>query len=257
MAMIGIDKISNWDTVPSNSNWVTTSSSPTLNLCDMTTATTTAWAYPPIGTSQENKEPKENKKDNLKGENKMKKSNNMFGKVENGLCRLSMNGGIAVKTSTGYKTYNLKKNRLTNCSNFVFDVGEEFFFIIPTNKVVPGDIILISGKPKCVINLDGNMISVINYEDSTIETILPERHIFMGNSYFYGKIISMFGNSVFEKEKGTNKIFKYMMISEMMNGSEKSGMLTYFMMSGIMDDIFDDLFDFEEDDKDEEEDVDE
>ena len=32
--------------------------------------------------------------------------NGMFGKVGSGMCRLSMNGGIAVKTNGGYKTYN-------------------------------------------------------------------------------------------------------------------------------------------------------
>ena len=45
--------------------------------------------------------------------------NGMFGKVGNGMCRLSMNGDIAVKTSTGYKTYNVKTGKLTNCNNFV------------------------------------------------------------------------------------------------------------------------------------------
>ena len=72
--------------------------------------------------------------------------NGMFGKVANGMCRLSMNGGIAVKTSNGYKTYNVEKKRLTNCDNFVFNIGEEFFFVIPTNKVAIGDIILVAGK---------------------------------------------------------------------------------------------------------------
>ena len=76
----------------------------------------------------------------------MEMFNGMFGKVASGMCRLSMNGGIAVKTSGGYKTYDLKTNKLTNCSNFVFNVGEEFFFVIPTNKVNPGDIIIASGK---------------------------------------------------------------------------------------------------------------
>ena len=57
--------------------------------------------------------------------------NGMFGKVAPGMCRLSMNGGIAVKTDNGYKTYNIKTNRLTNCNNFVFNIGEEFFFVIP------------------------------------------------------------------------------------------------------------------------------
>ena len=108
--------------------------------------------------------------------------NGMFGKVASGMCRLSMNGGIAVKTNNGYKTYNVKTNRLTNCSNFVFNIGDEFFFVIPTNKVEPGDIILVAGKPRCVTKAEKNEITVINYEDSTVETILPERHVFMGNN---------------------------------------------------------------------------
>ena len=54
--------------------------------------------------------------------------NGLFGKIGPGMCRLSMSGGIAVKTSSGYKSYNVKTGKLTNCSNFVFDVGEEFFF---------------------------------------------------------------------------------------------------------------------------------
>lgn len=73
--------------------------------------------------------------------------NNMFGKIQNGMCRLSMDGLIAIKTSSGYKTYDTKTNKLQNCDNFVFDIGSDFFFVIPTNKVAVGDIILISGLP--------------------------------------------------------------------------------------------------------------
>lgn len=183
--------------------------------------------------------------------------NGMFGKVGNGMCRLSMNGGIAVKTSSGYKTYNIKSNKLTNCSNFVFDIGEEFFFVIPTNKVEKGDIILVNGKPKCVIEADKTKITVINYEDSTIDTILPERHVFMGNTYFYGKIVSMFGSDVVKGKKGTNNIFKYMMLSQMMKGDNSStgismngnngmsAMLPLMMMGGNMGDMFDGMFDFD------------
>lgn len=183
--------------------------------------------------------------------------NGMFGKIGNGMCRLSMNGGIAVKTSTGYKTYNIKTNKLTNCSNFVFDIGEEFFFVIPTNKVEKGDIILVNGKPKCVIEVDKTKITVINYEDSTIDTILPERHVFMGNTYFYGKIVSMFGSDIVKGKKGTNNIFKYMMLSQMMKGDNSlsgmsmggnngmSAMLPLMMMGGNMGDMFDGMFDFD------------
>lgn len=179
--------------------------------------------------------------------------NGMFGKVAPGMCRLSMSGGIAVKTSDGtYKNYNLKTQRLTNCSNFVFDIGEDFFFVIPTNKVEKGDIILVSGKPKCVIGVEDNQIKVINYEDSTIDTILPERHIFMGNTYFYGKIISMFGQDVFKGKKGTNKIMQYMMMSEMLKGNNSSNngmssMLPFMLMgnSSGFGDMFSGMFDFD------------
>ncbi len=182
--------------------------------------------------------------------------NGMFGKIGEGMCRLSMDGGIAIKTSSGYKTYNIKTNRLTDCTNFVFDIGEECFFLIPTNKVSKGDIILVAGKPKCVIEADKNKITVINYEDSTIDTILPERHIFMGNTYFYGKIVSMFGDS-FSKKNGMNKIMSYMMMSEMMkgkgaNGNGMSNLLPLMMMSGGKN-MFEDMFNFDIDEDETEE----
>lgn len=184
--------------------------------------------------------------------------NGMFGKVAPGMCRLSMNGGIAVKTSNGYKTYNMKTGRLTNCDSFVFNIGEEFFFVIPTNKAEPGDILLVAGKPKCVIEAEKNKLTVINYEDSTVETILPERHVFMGNTYFYGKIVSMFGSDFIKGKKGTNKIMQYMMMSEMMKGnSGDSGnvmntMLPLMMMGGNMGSIFDGMFDFDDNEEDKE-----
>ena len=34
--------------------------------------------------------------------------NGLFGKVANGMCRISMNGDIAIKTSQGYKTYDVE-----------------------------------------------------------------------------------------------------------------------------------------------------
>lgn len=174
--------------------------------------------------------------------------NGMLGKVCHGMCRLSMNGDIAVKTNNGYKTYNIKTGRLVNCSNFVFDIGEDFFFVLPTNKVKPGDIILVSGKPKCVVEVEKNGIKVINYEDSTLETILPERHILMGNTYFYGKIVSMFGNNL-KGGKGINHMMKYMMLSEMMkdkNGISGNNLLPLMMMgNGGFDGIFDGMFDFD------------
>jgi len=175
--------------------------------------------------------------------------------VDNGMCRLSMNGNIAVKTSNGYKSYNMKEGRLVNCANFVFPMGDEMFFIIPTNKVEQGDIIIVAGLPKCVLKKDSGTITVINYEDSTVETILPERHIFMGETYFYGKVVSMFGEDITGGgKKSMNKIMKFMMMSEMMKGfggnSQNNAManiMPYMMMSGgSMGDLFSGIFDFGE-----------
>lgn len=200
-----------------------------------------------------------NKKENNEMNNSMSSNSmfdsfkGMFGKVDAGMCRLSMNGHIAVKTSNGYKSYNMKEGRLVNCANFVFPMGDEMFFIIPTNKVEAGDIIIVAGFPKCVLKKDAGTITVINYEDSTVETILPERHIFMGEAYFYGKVVSMFGEDIIGGgKKSMNKIMKFMMMSEMMKGlggnSQNNAManiMPYMMMSGeSMGDLFSGIFDF-------------
>ena len=173
----------------------------------------------------------------------------MFGKTEPGKCRLTMNGGIAVQCSNGqYKTYNVKKGTLTNVTNFCFNIGDEMFFVIPTNKVEVGDIILVGGKPKCVIEATKKTIKVIDYENSEIREVVPERHIFMGSTYFYGKIVSMFGNA-FKNGKGMGNILKMMMLQQMMGGKDggNSGLGNMFAMSMMMggkDNPFEGMFDF-------------
>lgn len=146
-----------------------------------------------------------------------------FGKIENGLVRLGMNGQLAVKIGGDYKYYNPKTKRLVNCDNFVFDVGSEFFFVIPTNKVKTGDIILVGSpaKPAYVLapETDGE-IKILSYEDSSIKHILPERHTFLGETYMYSKIVSFLGNKAFDK----NTLFKFMMMNSLFGGKGGSGM---------------------------------
>lgn len=190
-------------------------------------------------------------------ENLQNTFNGLFGKVAPGMCRITMNGNIAVKCSKGYKTYNVSKGTLTNVTNFCFNIGDEMFFVIPTNKVQVGDIILVDGKPKCVIEANKKVINVIDYENSEIRQVIPERHIFMGSVYFYGKIVSMFGNS-FKKGKGLGNIMKMMMFSQMMGGTgDKSGlgqmMAMSMFMGGEMSNPFDGMFDFSEDFEEEDE----
>lgn len=176
--------------------------------------------------------------------------NGMFGKIAPNMCKLAMDGGIAVKTSNGYKKYNLKTSRLVNCDSFVFPTPDnmEMFFVIPTNKVKRGDIILVNGTPRCVTAVNKDTISVVNYENSTAETVIPERHIFMGNTYFYGKIVSLFGGDMLKGKDGMNNIMKYMIMSEMMKGSAggdngMSAMLPLMVMNGGMGDMFSGMFD--------------
>ena len=209
----------------------------------------------------------------------------MFGMLAPGMCRISMDGNIAVKTTNGYKAYSKKTGRLVNCGSFVFDIGSEFFFLVPTNKVRTGDIILVNGSPRYVLKAEKNLITVINYEDSTVDTVIPERHVLIGNAYFYGKIVSMFGQDFAGGKKGFRKIMKYKMLSEMMNGlgNQKAAdgqpanngfnpmaqimggggnpmmqaMLTMMMFGGgNMDNLFDDMLSFGDEDEDDDGDED-
>lgn len=185
-------------------------------------------------------------------ENIQNSFNGLFGKIAPGMCRLTMNGNIAVKCANGYKSYNIKKGTLTNVTNFCFNVGDEMFFVIPTNKVEVGDIILVQGKPKCVTEVNKKVITVIDYENSEVRQVVPERHVFMGSTYFYGKIISMFGNS-FKGGKGLGNIMKMMMFSQMMGGNNGNNgtmgnigqMMAMSMFMGGGSNPFEGIFDFQ------------
>ena len=170
--------------------------------------------------------------------------NGMFGKVQSGMCRVSMNGDIAIKTSNGYKTYNVDTGALVNCDDFAFDIGQDFFFIIPTNKVQKGDIILSAGKPCCVIEERPNELKVLRYEDGAIINVALEFHTFLGKQYFYGKVVSMFGNLA--NDNSMNNMMKYMIMSEMFKGNNTTNSMLPMMMfmNKGFDNIFDGMFDF-------------
>ena len=204
--------------------------------------------------SREEKDNQENQEEKTMMNTNM--FNGIFGKIAPGMCRLSMSGKVAIKTSNGYKAYDARTNRLTNCDNFAFDIGEDFFFIIPTNKVERGDIILAGGKPRCVLEVGKNEIKTFCYEDSSISTIVPEHHMFMGKNYFYGKIISMFGEmGKGGSNKGIKQMMKFMMLKEMMGGNGNNGagnlgnMIPMMaMMGGFGGGFFDGMFDFADED---------
>lgn len=180
--------------------------------------------------------------------------NGLFGKVGAGMCRLDMHGRTAVKTSNGYKTYDLKTKRLVNCAQFCFDIGDEMFFVIPTSEVEVGDIILVNRTPRCVVGVKDDSITVIDYENSEIKQIVPERHVFMGNTYFYGKIVSLMGGMFDGAEGGFENILKFKMMSSMLgsnkggglfggSGDGLNGVLPFMLLSGKGGDMFSGMFD--------------
>lgn len=193
-------------------------------------------------TSKENKENKE--------EDNMDFMKDMFGPVKDGLCRLSMDGNIAIKANGGYRAYEPKTGSFVNCDNFVFDIGDEMFFVIPTNDIKVGDIIIAgtgeARAPRYVLKVEDNRIEAINYKNGTVEVIVPERHMFMGNIYFYGKIVSLFGNGAAIGGDGNinaENVMKYMMMSQMLKGGGNGGngmnpMAMMLMMNGGFGDMF-------------------
>lgn len=177
--------------------------------------------------------------------------NGMFKPVSNGCCKMSMDGQIAVKTSTGYKTFDINKNRLVNCDNFAFDMNG-MFWVVPTFKVAKGDIIMVNGKPRAVIEVKDTYIETFSYEDSTIDKVIPEFHIWMGKTYCYGKIVSPIA-SMTKSNDGMSGLMKMMMFSQMFgnNNGNSSSMNGFnpmiFMLMGkdfSMGDMFGDMFNF-------------
>ena len=144
--------------------------------------------------------------------------NGMFKPVARGYCKISMDGKIAVRTASGYKTFDIKKNKLVNCDNFAFDM-DGAFWVVPTFKVERGDIILVGGKPRCVIEVGSNSIKTFSYENSTIDEVVPEHHVFMGKTYCYGKIFSPFMNMGKDDGSAMSSLMNMMMISQMFGGN--------------------------------------
>lgn len=170
----------------------------------------------------------------------------VVGRIESGCCRLSLNGRIAVKTSDGYKVYNPKTGSVTNCSNFVLNLADDMFMLVPTRDLKPGYIILINGKPVYVLEtLSKNRVKVMQYEDSSIKEVIPERHALLGRK-FYGRIVSLFGNGFGGKGNFFKNMLKLKMMGAMMgeNGGASafggSALPMMMLMSGgSMDGLFD------------------
>ena len=161
--------------------------------------------------------------------------NGMFGKflkpLKPGMVRIGLNGELAVKSGSGYKTYNAKTKQLVNVQDFCFDIGQDLFICVPTAKVKVGDIIVLDDPdaplgvaPKCVTALeDGKTIKVMDYRTNEIQTIVPERHFFLGKMFFYNKVHSLIPIGDLAGSKGTDKFGKLLGKMALMNAFTGKG----------------------------------
>ena len=179
------------------------------------------------------KEQKERKEENMFDFGNM--FNGMFKPVAKGYCKMGANGKIAIKVQNGYKTFNVKTMKLTNCDNFAFDM-DGAFWVVPTFKVAVGDIILVNNEPRAVIEVGKNSIKTFSYKDSTIQETIPE-------------IFSPFMNMTKDNDS-MSSMMSMMMMSQMFNGNNTGGSMNMggmnpmmFMMMGNGGNMFENMFD--------------
>lgn len=166
--------------------------------------------------------------------------NGMFKPVAKGYCKMGANGKVAIKCNGGYKTFNVKTKKLTNCDNFAFDM-DGAFWVVPTFKVAIGDIILVNNEPRCVIEVGKDSIKTFSYKDSTIQETIPEHHVFMGKTYCYGKIFSPFMNMT-KSDSSMQTMMNMVMMSQMFSGNTGNMNPMMFMMMGNGGNMFEDMF---------------
>ena len=172
----------------------------------------------------------------------------MFSPVAHGYAKMGVNGQVAIRVGDTYKTYDLNKGHLVDCDNFAFDM-DGMFWVVPTFKVERGDIIMVNGKPRCVIEVKEKTIRTFSYENSTIDEIVPEHHVFMGKTYCYGKIFSPFMN-MDKSDNMMSNMMQMAMMSQMFNGNNSNGngfmgmnpMMMMFMMNNKGGNMFEDMF---------------
>ena len=191
---------------------------------------------------------------------------NMLGKLEPDMVRMTFDGNVAVKTNSGYKTYNVTKKKAVNMDSLVMP-DMSAFLLLPSTKVKVGDIIMRDGAFYSIISVDDTTNELVgyNYESGKKETLVRETHCFLGNTYFYSKlfspILSFFDNkpkpdakkegesadtetsedtmsmllplAMISQNGDMNSILPMLLMSKM-GGKEDSGMLKMLMLSGMM-----------------------
>ena len=118
--------------------------------------------------------------------NNMGMMNTEVGKINTNDVKLSMNGGIAVKTKDGkYVTYNKENNKLLDVSMFAFDCPN-MIMKMPTmiNQLVRGDLIEYNSEKVIVLENSGlNIFKILSMTTGEIKDVIHIENQFGMNFY--------------------------------------------------------------------------
>ena len=117
-------------------------------------------------------------------------------KVANGEVALTYAGKIAIKRKDGsYVIYNKEANKIENQLNLVInsDVISKFIYLMPTQKVVAGDIVKIKETYYYVVSEDSNKLKAINLSTGTNSSLTTEINIITGTTT-YKKVVNLIEN---------------------------------------------------------------
>lgn len=126
-------------------------------------------------------------------------------KVANGEIALTYAGKIAVRRKDGsYVIYNKEANKIENQLNLVInsDVISKFIYLMPTQKVVAGDIVKIKETYYYVVSEDSNKLKAINLSTGTNSSLTTEINIITGTTT-YKKVVNLIENGFGSTDNST------------------------------------------------------
>lgn len=156
-----------------------------------------------------------------------------FGAVDGDIFKMTIDGNISIKSGDKYVIFDKETRALKDVSITSFNCNSLLYKMpTPISNIQEGDVILYNNKPYFAVSIinGGNMINVIDIEETTKTSIAPIQNIFGFN--YVTKVCKMMDN-----QTGINPIM-LMMLSQG-NKLDMSNLLPLMMMNkeGSMDNM--------------------
>lgn len=156
-----------------------------------------------------------------------------FGAVDGDIFKMTIDGNISIKSGDKYVIFDKETRALKDVSITSFNCNSLLYKMpTPISNIQEGDVILYNNKPYFAVSIinGGNMINVIDIEETTKTSIAPIQNMFGFN--YVTKVCKMMDN-----QTGINPIM-LMMLSQG-NKLDMSKLLPLMMMNkeGSMDNM--------------------